>query len=70
MYASASLTLTSPCGNKVVKIDSTKVCTVDTKTAQGWKTLKFSPKTVEQAWGIAKQTIVAFDAQRNRNALH
>ncbi len=70
MYAQSSLTLTSPCGRKVVKIDNTKVCTVDTKTDDGWKTLRFTPKTIEESWRVAVQTIKAFDNQRSRNALH
>lgn len=66
----SSVALLSPCGRKVVKVDSSKICTVDTKVGSEWKTMKFTCKTIEEAWRTAAQTVKAFDAQRSKDAIH
>lgn len=70
MLAPGSLTMSSPCGRKILKVDNTKIFTMDTRTADGWKSVKFSCKTIEEAWAMVTQTVKAFDTQRTRNALH
>lgn len=68
--APSSVTLTSPCGRKIVKIDSMKIVTVDSRIGTEWKTLRFTSKTIEEAWRTATQTVKAYDAQRNRDVVH
>lgn len=69
--AFSSLTVKSPCGRRILKIDSSKVFTMDNKQQDGsWKSLKFTCKTLDEAWSMLTQSIKAFDAQKARNALH
>lgn len=71
LLAASSLTLTSPCGKRIIKIDNCKVYTMDNKKPDGsWMSVKFTCKTVEEAWSMAKQAIVAFDNKRSRAVLH
>jgi len=63
VYAS-SISMTSPCGRKILKIDNTKLFTMDTKTTEGWKSAKFTCKTIEEAWSLLVQSVKAFDARR------
>ena len=68
--APASLTYRSPCGRRVVKVDNCKIVIVDNKTSSGWKSQKFTCKTIEEAWRTACQSIKVHDIQIQREALH
>lgn len=68
--APASLTYTSPCGRRIIKIDNCKIVIMDTKTQDGWKSQKFTCKTVEEAWRTVVQSIKVHDIQSQRKELH
>lgn len=69
--AASSLTLVSPCGRRIVKVDSSKVFTMDNRQPdKTWKSVKFTCRSIEEAWDMAAQAVKAFDQKRKRDALH
>jgi hypothetical protein len=63
----SSLTITSPCGTRILKVDSSKVFTMDNRTPSGWKSMKIQCLTIEEAVRNLNQSIRAF---RPQTAIH
>lgn len=66
----SSLNYTSACGSRVVKIDNCKIVTIDDRINTGWKSQKFTCKTVEEAWKTLSQAIKVHDIKTARSKLH
>lgn len=53
-----SLVLTSPSKKRIVKVDSSKIYTLDIKQDDGtYKSSRFTCGTIEEAWSMASQAI-------------
>lgn len=59
--AEASLTLTSPDRMRIIKIDSSKVYTLDVRQTDGtYKSSRFTCTSVDEAWSMASQIVKSY----------
>lgn len=58
VLAPSSLTITSADRQRIVKLDSSNIYTLDVRKPDGlYKSTKFSCKSADEAWGLASQVL-------------
>jgi len=59
----SSLLMISPDRNRIIKIDSSRIYTLDVKKPDGsYRSTRFTCKTVDEAWGMASQILKVYNA--------